>query len=478
VICVSAEVLKRYEPRGAAKQVFAERGDEVLLVGPAGTGKTRADLEKLHAMALLNGQCPKRCALEHEHYTRAFRGLVVRQTLVSLSATAMVTYKEHVAKEAIEAGIVEFYGGSREEPAQYRYTNGSKIMLAGMDNPTKIMSGEFDVILVVEATELTITSWEKLKTRLRNGRLSFQQLLADCNPEQPTHWLKLRCDEGKTKMLYAAHTDNPRLFSLADDGTYVPTTEGAAYLKILDGLTGVRKLRLQGGIWAAAEGVIFEHWDPNVHLSDRKRLPYDWRRIWCIDFGYVNPFVWQQWAIDGDGRAWLELEVYVSQMLVEDVWREKIMPLLYKVGKNGEPTDELKYPRPEWVITDHDAEDRATFERHSGYRTIPALKDVSPGIQAMQARMKLRGDGTPGMYVLRTALQERDPNLAMKALPMGFVEEIPGYVWKAKPLVSAASTQDKPTPDEPLKANDHAMDAGRYLFAQLDMRMSPRVRRL
>jgi PBSX family phage terminase large subunit len=488
-LCMSTAVLKRYVPRGAAREVFQHREPEVLTCGAAGTGKSRGVLEKVHALCLLNGACPKKCQEKHEH-VKGLRALIVRKTMVSLTSTGIVTYKEHVAAEAIEAGIVTFFGGSKDEPAQYRYSNGSKIMLGGMDNPTKIMSGEYDIIFVQEATELTITDWEKLKTRLRNGRITFQQLIADCNPEGPDHWLKRRCDEGKTVMLYSRHQDNPVLFD--DDGE--PTERGRAYLAVLDNLTGVRKLRLQGGIWAAAEGVIYEDFDPAVHISTRQKLPPEWRRIWGIDFGYVNPFVWQQWAIDPDNGLWLEREIYITQTLVEDivpmimreVLNHKDLEAYLKTCEHErrepswpEATRSCKWTnrRPDWIITDHDAEDRATFERHSGMRTIAAFKEVSPGIQAMQKRMKVQGNGKAGIHFLATAPRYRDARLADQAKPMSSVQEITGYVWKEKPRVSTTG-QEKPEPDEPLKLNDHGMDAARYVVAQIDLRQVPRVRRM
>jgi hypothetical protein len=461
-------LIKRYAPRGAARELFSARDGEVLICGAAGTGKSRGVLEKVHAMCLLNGKCPEQCDKDHEHHARGLQALIVRKTHNSLTSTGLVTYKQHVAAEALETGIVRWYGGSGAEPAQFIYDNGSSLKVGGMDNPTKIMSSEYDVIFVQEATELSITDWEKLTSRLRNGRISFQQLLADCNPEGPDHWLKLRCDEGKTRMLYSLHTDNPVLF----DDAGAPTERGAAYLALLDRLTGVRKLRLKGGVWAAAEGVIYEGWDPGVHLSDRKRLPAEWTRIWGIDFGYVNPFVWQMWAIDPDGRMWLEKELYVTQMLVEDIWHRKILPALTMADGVT-----WKYPKPDWIITDHDAEDRATFERHSGLRTIPAFKEVSPGIQAMQKRMNVRADGKPRLFVCRDSLIERDPRLREASLPMGFAGEVTGYVWKAKSQASITA-QEKPTPDEPLKVNDHSMDAARYVCAQLDLRTAPRARRM
>ena len=469
----SPVLIKRYVPRGAAIELLHARDDEVLICGAAGTGKSRGALEKVHMMCLLNGKCPEGCKQDHKHWARGLQALIVRKTHNSLTSTGLVTYKQHVAAEAMETGLVRWYGGSGAEPAQFIYSNGSAIKVGGLDAPTKIMSSEYDIIFIQEATELSITDWEKLSTRLRNGRVSFNQLLADCNPEGPDHWLKLRCDEGKTKMLYSLHQDNPMLFDLRADGSHEPTEAGRAYLAKLDNLTGVRKLRLQGGIWAAAEGVIYEGWNPGVHLSDRKVLPKQWTRIWGIDFGYVNPFCWQMWAIDPDGRMWLEKEIYVTQMLVEDIWHKKILPTLTMADGVT-----WKYPKPDWIITDHDAEDRATFERHSGLRTTAALKDVSPGIQACQKRLVVRGDGMPRVLVCRDSLVERDAWLREASLPMGFGGEVTGYVWKAKPQVAAASVQDKPTPDEPLKVNDHSMDTWRYVAAQLDLRTAPRARRM
>jgi hypothetical protein len=460
------QTIKRYRARGAALELFKRRDPELLIAGPAGTGKSRAALEKLHLMCLLNGACPKDCEEEHEHKA-GMKALMVRKTLISLTSTGVVTFKEHVAKEALDAGLLRFYGGSRDEPPQYRYTNGSRIMLGGMDNPTKVMSSEYDLIFCQEATELTPTDWEKLSTRLRNGRVSFQQLIADCNPEQPDHWLKVRCDRGDTKMLYAKHTDNPILFN--DDGT--PTERGKLYLERLSKLTGVRKLRLMGGVWAAAEGVIYEDWDPTKHLSYRKRLPKDWERIWGIDFGYTNPFVWQQWAKDPDGRLWLELEIYRTKRIVADHVKQILDLMLTKEG--ARPAGEWKYPKPTKIICDHDAEDRATFEREMMPYGLPgttaAKKDVHPGIEAVQLRMRDAGDGQPRMFVLADALVDRDEEYAETGAPLGFKGEVSGYVWKPGP-------DGKPIPDEPLKMHDHSMDTTRYVVAEEDLRGKPRIR--
>lgn len=463
----TAGLVHRYEPFGAAKELFDCREPEVLLSGPAGTGKSRACLEKLHMMALA---------------TPGLRGLIVRKTRESLGSTALVTWREHVATEAIATGLVSFYGGSAEEPPQYRYSNGSKIMIGGMDKPTKIMSSEYDVAYVQEATELNTTDWENITTRLRNGRISFQQLIADCNPDIPTHWLKQRCDRGGTVMLHCRHEDNPRLFNR--DGTLTP--EGRAYLSKLDALTGVRKQRLRHGLWVAAEGLIYEEWDESAHLLNPFEIPAAWTRWWTIDFGFTNPFVCQMWAEDPDGRLFLYREIYHTRRLVEDHARN-ILRLVRMCADccdskaSGHDCHDCKAcqlewtePKPRSVICDHDAEDRATLERHLSMSTSPAKKTVSDGIQAVQSRFKKAGDGKPRLFIVRGARVEKDPELDSMKLPTCTAEEVVGYVWDRG---TAKAQQDgKPPKEVPVKENDHGMDALRYMVAQRDLQGRTRVR--
>lgn len=444
------EVL-RYHPRGAARELMRCRAKEVLIAGPAGTGKSRAALEKVHTMCHLNA---------------GMRALIVRKTQRSLSTSALDTWRKFVAKATLGNGTVRWYGGSTAEPPQYRFANGSAIMVGGMDDPTKIMSTEYDLIYVQEATELTITDWESLLTRLRNWKVSFQQLIADCNPGPETHWLKQRCNSGATTMLESRHRDNPMIYT--DAGAL--TELGAEYMATLDSLTGVRRLRLRDGIWAAAEGLVYERWDPSVHVIDRFEAPADWPRMWSVDFGFTNPFVCQCWVTDPDGRLILEWEIYRTERLVEDhaerlaQWciRDPVKP-----GPNEAWQGEWIRPRPRGIICDHDAEGRATLSKHIGVGTRAAVKRVRDGIQAVDARMKVAGDGRPRVMLMRDAVIERDPSLKSKALPQCTEEEFPGYVW----AVTATGVKE-----EPVKLGDHGMDAKRYRVAEADLGVRPRIR--
>lgn len=426
-------LVHKYMPRGNCARLFEIRSKEVVLGGPAGTGKSRSCLEKVNLIAL---KYP------------GMRGLIVRQTRESLGSTALVTWREHVVPEALATGTVWFYGGSGEEPAQYRYSNGSSIVVGGMDKPSKIMSSEYDIAYVQEAVELDIAGWEAITTRLRNGRMPYQQLIADCNPDAPTHWLKQRAEAGKCLLLETRHEDNPRYFD--DEGNL--TDAGRDYIPTLDNLTGVRYYRLRKGMWVGAEGVIYDEFDTNVHVIAPFEIPSDWTRFWSIDFGVTNPFVCQMWAEDPDGRAYLYREFYGAGRLHED-WAQDILDSV-----TNDAGDWIE-PKPHAIIADHDADGRGTFERKLGVRTVAARKDVLAGIDAVASRMRPAADGKPRLFLFKNCVVHRDQKLIDAGKPTCTEEEMPRYVWA-----------DKAGKEQPVKEHDHGCDAKRYYVAHRDLR--------
>lgn len=439
---------------GNAGELWDSTAPEIVLVGAAGTGKSRACLEKLHYEAATNP---------------ALRCLMVRKTYASLKASGLVTFDEKVMPQL---DGVRFVGETAKRPPHYAYPNGSVIVVGGLDRPSKVMSSEYDLIYVQEATELTENDWEALTTRLRNAKLPYQQLLADCNPDAPTHWLKLRGDAGKTLLLPSTHADNPTLYN---HDLHDWTPEGLRYLAVLDALSGVRHDRLRLGIWAAAEGMIYaDSWSEPRNLINYFRPPLEWPRYLSIDFGFTHPFVCQWWAQDPDGRLYLYRELYQTQRLVEDHARSVRAASGWGGMDGAGPTIPLDLlgkqkphvdPLPRAIFADHDAEGRATFERHLGLYTTAAHKAVKEGIDAVAARMRPAGDGRPRLFVMRDSLLERDQWLVERKLPTCTAEEIPGYVWDLAHAAAAAKEQ-------PVKDNDHGVDALRYLVASLDCRQS------
>ena len=267
---------RHYRPYGAARELMRCTAREVLLAGAAGTGKSRACLEKLNLVCM---QLPVRCA-------------IVRKTRKSITQSSMVTFETKVLPQP---SAVMFHTGDQE----YRYPSGARIVLAGLDDAERLASTEFDLIYVNEATELESDDWGMLLRGLRNGVLGYQQIIADCNPGPPDHWLKRRCDAGTTVLLESRHEDNP---SLTDD-----------YMHALDSLTGWQYKRLRLGLWVAAEGMYFTEWDPNVHVVDAFDIPEDWPKWLSVDYGFAAPFCCLWFAREPETRLmYVYREIYAA----------------------------------------------------------------------------------------------------------------------------------------------------------------------
>lgn len=212
--------------------------------------------------------------------------MIVRQVRHTLSSTVLVTFEQDV----LPAGSPISSGRAREGRSGYRYPNGSEIVLAGLDDPGKAMSGEYDIIYIAEATQVTEDALEFLDTRLRNGRLGWHQLIMDCNPDSAQHWLNKRCIAGRTRRLISRLEDNPRYFL---NGSW--TNAGNDYLKRLESLTGHRRRRLLEGVWASAEGARFPDAARQVQGRDLKAqfsqgFPRWWKRWISCDYGISDPY--------------------------------------------------------------------------------------------------------------------------------------------------------------------------------------------
>ena len=420
-----------YAPRGAVLQLFSMHDREIILDGPAGTGKSRGCLEKVNYIC--------------EKYKGA-RCCLVRKTRKSLTQSGMTTYEQRVLPHPT---YIPFHTGDQE----YRYPNGSILAVAGLDNPSKLFSSDWDVIYIQQAEELVEDEWQSVLRGLRNWKLAYQQLIGDCNPNAPTHWIRARSATGALKMLATRHEDNPELWD-AERGDW--TERGKQYLSILDGYTGVLHKRLRLGLWVAAEGMVYEAvWDRAIHVLprfvdaplDKDQVPKSWPRYWAIDFGYTNPFAWAAFAEDPDGRLYVYKEIYHTKRTVAEHSKQ-----ILEVTKDE--------PKPQAVICDHDAEDRATFERETGYRTRGAWKAVSAGIQATQERLKVAGDGKPRLFYLENSVVEIDPELLQRHEPVSSEQEYEVYVWDL--------TNNKKRGEEPVKKYDHGKDRDRYLITFID----------
>ena len=417
--------LDAYQPFGAAADLWLCKAREVIISGPAETGKTRAALEKLN---LLLWKYPKSQAV------------MIRKRYTDIPGSVIQTWEKKVLGSTLsDSGPITKFGG--EKPQFYDYPNKSRLWVGGLDNPGKTLSSERDFIYVNQAEELELNDWETITTRAtgRAGNAPYTQILADCNPGGRTHWILERAREGKLTLFYSRHEDNPTLF---DPVTGQITPQGIITMAVLDNLSGVRHARLRLGKWVSAEGQIYTDYDPAIHLIDSFEIPADWRRIRVIDFGLVHPFVCGWFAIDEDRRMYLYRQIYITGRTVATHSRQ------IKELSEGETI--------EATICDHDAEDRQTL-KENGIYNIPARKDVLQGIGKVQDRLKKQADGRPRLYIFKNSLVEIDQSLKIAHLPYAVEHEFDGYIW--------ADNQKK---EQPVKENDHGLDMLRYGVVYLD----------
>jgi hypothetical protein len=241
---------------GNAREFWAYKGPEAMLSGPYETGKTIAALHKLHMLLC--------------KYPNA-RALMVRKTYNSLVKTAVVSFEKKTlpyTPENPKSGVKK-YGGER--PEFYDYPNGSRLVCAGLDNPDKALSGEYDFIYVNQAEELALGDWEILTGRAtgRAGNTPYAQVFGDCNPSVPTHWILNR---KRLKMFEQRHESNPTLYN---QETGEITEQGIKTMDVLDNLTGLRYKRGRLGLWVSAEGRLRIHQSvcmPMVGSRSRRQI--------------------------------------------------------------------------------------------------------------------------------------------------------------------------------------------------------------
>jgi phage terminase large subunit len=363
------------------------------------------------------------------------RAGIVRKIRADMAGTVLQTW-DRITE--IRGGVVKFGG---ERPDSYEYPNGAHVYIGGMDDPGKVLSSERDWIYVNQAEQLLRADWETMTTRTtgRGAVTEHPMLFGDCNPGPPKHWIKER---KSIRLLHSVHRDNPTLYTDAGE----ITLQGERTMKVLDALTGVRRLRLRDGLWLSAEGAVYEEFDPNVHVVKPFPIPPLSRRIRSIDFGFTNPFSCSWWYVDEDGRMFLYRQIYRTQRLVKDHAAE----IVRLTGTE----------RIEATVADHDAEGRAQLHGE-GVPTIAAYKSVSPGIQNVQRRLQTADDGKPRLFIFENALVERDQALEAKGKPLCTEDEFGFYMWPR-------GVDGKAVKEEPIKEHDHGLDELRYACAYVD----------
>ncbi len=388
------------------QNLFQTNSEIVLLEGPSGTGKSTASMLYLFTMA--------------DRYPGA-RILIARKTRASMSETVLKTL------ETLPHGkwLARTSGGQRAWRQKYIERNDSEYIILGLDNVDRIMSGDYDIIYLCEATECSRQEFENLVTRLRNGVTPIQQIILDYNPSHPLHWINqlkdVETDHGtiKVERIKTNHKDNTVLWDAANARW---TERGTKYMAHLEAtLTGVRRRRLLLGEWAASEGLVYAEYERCLVMGGKLDVPAS-RVAVGVDWGWTKPTCFSVGVLDTKDTLHIVDEVYRERMSRENLESEanRIME------KWGAEVFYCDARRPEAI---HEL-------RSLGIPVRPnKLQSIESGISLVEQR------------IISDRLKVWDCCVAMRK-EFGFYEY-----------------DDH---QQPVDANDHAMDSLRYLVAGID----------
>ena len=275
------------------------------------------------------------------------------------------------------------------------------------------------------------------------GRMSVPgaKVLATTNPDNPSHWLRrdylLRADKLGLRYWHFALDDNPSLTP--------------AYLAaIKTEFTGLWYRRYVLGEWAAAEGAIFDMWDPAEHVFDIYPVSIVMWPAAGIDYGTTNPFAAVLIGLGTDNRLYVTSEwrwdsAVQKRQLTDAQYSEHVR--LWLQGARI-PRTRLSGVSPDFVVVDPSA---ASFKAQ-------LYQDGMPSVD---------GDNSvvDGIRLLSTLLAQG--RLRVHSSCRGLIGEMPSYVWDERYKLLGE--------DRPLKLNDHGVDAVRYGVATTRNLWQPRM---
>ena len=266
-------------------QVLESTAPELMIGGPAGTGKTHACVMKGHKLACL--------------YPGSV-GVFVRKVKESIKRTIVPTYYDVLGYNPMtNPGFVKGFGNT--QPTEFHYGNGSVVFPIGLNDTKQLDSLQTDWFYVNQAEELDESDWEVLKTRNRGMKMGVRLLFGDCNPSFPEHFLcpyeENENRRREVEYIETLHTHNPVLYWQGEwtqlGIEYVHTT--------LESLTGLNYDRYRLGKWVFGEGAVFEDFDRKKHISQTQWRKDDFGSGWewyrSVDYGSTAPKVCQLWAV-------------------------------------------------------------------------------------------------------------------------------------------------------------------------------------
>lgn len=399
----STRLIAPFKPESWQTAAFRDKSPILLLTGTAGGGKSRVAGEKIHGYMLKYGGA---------------MGLMARKNRESMENSVVLFMKNEVIGNDPRV---------RHYPSYHRfeYANGSILAYGGMrDNDQREQlrsigkSGGLDFVWLEEATRFYEEDFDELLFRMRGKAGPWRQIVLTTNPDHPYHWINKRLIlQQEATVLYSSFEDNPH--------------NAADYLTFINKARGVRAKRLKGGKWAPSEGIVFDQFNYDVHVTSKAEYDPNLGGVrWFCDDGYA----------EGKGIGTESYHPRVILLAQETpVGGVNIFKEYYRtqVARYDDTIDEVLgygYPEPEVCYVDSSAQMFIAQLQIKGYMALASTHDVEEGIKNVQQMM--------------TEFVEDEPLLRIHPRCTELPREFQGY--------------QRDESGQLIKADDHGPSATRY----------------
>lgn len=380
-------------------RAYYDRSRFLHLFGGAGSGKSQFASQKI----LLRTQ-----------QERGHRILVLRKVARTLRHSVFARLKAQIKKWHL-TGLADIREG--DMLIKFPATDG-EIIFAGLDDVEKLKSVDgITSIWIEEGTELTIDDLLQLDMRLRGVDGPYKQIIISYNPIRASHWLN--------KEIHKKRPPGHAIYKTTVDHNPFIDEE---YIGRLDALADVSPEKYKvyrKGEWGVFAGLIYK--EPNLIPVSKfpTTLTGNMMRLYGQDFGFNNPAATVECVLDDFNFETREGDLYIRELVYEtNLTTPALVSLMLERGVlKGEP-----------LVCDSADPGRIKELEQAGFYAIGANKgarSVTDGIALLQG--------------LRIHVTEDSVNL---------INEFSTYAWR--------KDKDGNTLDEPVKVDDHALDAVRY----------------
>jgi len=299
------------------------------------------------------------------------------------------------------------------------FSSGKKlIQLGSVDDAEKYKSTDWNYIWLEEATEFTFEEFKTLKLRNRTKAVPDRpnQVILTFNPTSSLSWIK-------TEILDKNIYDYTEIISSYKDNSYLPDF----YVKDLQDLEkqDANFYRIYTlGEWGILENVIYSNWQVIDAIPEGGDVFYG------LDFGFNNPSALVKIIV-------IDQVIYLQELIFESgLTNQDLIDKLNKLILNKNQPIYADSAEPQRI----EEISRAVFNIH------PANKSVKDGIDFVK-RQKL--------------MIEKDS--------VNLIKELQTYSYR--------KDKNNNVLDEPIKFNDHALDAMRYgIYTHLGSNSEPNYR--